>query len=238
MGEDVWYMHGLSWDDPARLRTPEQLLQRVREMGFLPLFRNAVPGFSVEEMTFGPDWWTGDEKTDPWEWRRLLAEGGEAVYGKLFDQKAGFIALDWLPAFANWRRDGYDFDALWEDGLASWRQKKIMDCFSEKDEWFSFDLKRRAGFGKGGEKNFEGVLTGLMMRTYVTVRDFRCRQSKTGAPYGWHVAVYATPETRWGYETVAAGYREKPEASRERIYARARALFPGAEESALKKILG
>ena len=238
MGEDVWIMRGLDRGDPARLRTPEELLQKVRQIGFLPLFRNGVPGFSVEEMTFGPDWWTGDERADPWEWRRLLADGGEVAYGKFFDQKAGFIALDWLPRFACWRRDGYDFDALWEDGLASWRQKKIMDCFSEKDEWFSFDLKRRAGFGKGGEKNFEGVLTGLMMRTYVVVRDFRCRQSRTGAPYGWHVAVYATPESRWGSEALAADDREGPQEARESVYARVRERFPWAEEKAVRKILG
>ena len=28
-----------------------------------------------------------------------------------------------------------------------------MDCFSIQEEWFSFALKQRAGFGKGGEKN-------------------------------------------------------------------------------------
>ena len=31
----------------------------------------------------------------------------------------------------NFRRDGYDFDALWDDEKASFRQKKIMDL-SEK----------------------------------------------------------------------------------------------------------
>ena len=28
----------------------------------------------------------------------------------------GFISKKWLPVFANYRRDGYDFDALYEDG--------------------------------------------------------------------------------------------------------------------------
>ena len=34
---------------------------------------------------------------------------------------------EWLPCFVNYRRDGYDFDALWDDGKASIRQKKMMD---------------------------------------------------------------------------------------------------------------
>ncbi|MBR1585424.1 MAG: hypothetical protein IJ662_07795 [Clostridia bacterium] len=237
MGEDIWYMHGLRWEDPSRVRTPDQLIERIDQIGFLPLFRNSVPGFSVEEMTFGPDWWTGNEMIDPWEWRRLLADGGRVAYGKFFDKKAGFISLKWMPDFANWRRDGYDFDSLWEDELASFRQKKIMDRFGEKDEWFSFDLKRKAGFGPGGEKNFEGVLTDLMMRTYVTVRDFRCRLNKEGKPYGWHVAVYTTPEAIWGYDAVTAAYREKPETSREKVYARVRALYPLATEGQIRAIL-
>lgn len=32
------------------------------------------------------------------------------------------------------------------------RQKRIMDCFFGQEEWFSFALKQRAGFGKSGEK--------------------------------------------------------------------------------------
>ena len=36
---------------------------------------------------------------------------GKVAYGKFFDKKAGFISLEWLPYFANYRRSGYDFDA-------------------------------------------------------------------------------------------------------------------------------
>ena len=55
--------------------------------------------------------------TDPWIWRTVAAGSGEVAYGKLFDNKAGFVSLEWLPVFANWRRDGYDFDARWDDGV-------------------------------------------------------------------------------------------------------------------------
>ena len=237
MSDDLWYMHGLRWEDPDRVRTPEQLIERINEIGLLPLFRNSVPGFSVEEMTFGPDWWTGKEEIDPWEWRRILADSGLVAYGKFFDKKAGFVSLRLFPQFANWRRDGYDFDSLWEDELASFRQKKIMDRFLEKDEWFSFDLKRKAGFGKGGEKNFEGVLTDLMMRTYVAVRDFRCRLNKEGKPYGWHVAVYATPESIFGDDAVTAAYHEKPGDSKQKIYDQVHWHFSMATPGQIAKIL-
>ena len=34
--------------------------------------------------------------------------------------------MEWLPVFANYRRDGYDFDALYEDGKAPLKHKKII----------------------------------------------------------------------------------------------------------------
>ncbi|MBM6901458.1 hypothetical protein H6B10_17745, partial [Gemmiger formicilis] len=38
-----------------------------------------------------------------------------------------------------WRRDGYDFDSRWDDGLATVRQKKIMDQFTEADALLSYE---------------------------------------------------------------------------------------------------
>ena len=72
-------------------------------------------------------------KSDPWEWREIIARSGKVAYGKFFDKKAGFISKQWFPYFANFRRDGYDFDALWDDEKASIRQKKIMDFYLEEN---------------------------------------------------------------------------------------------------------
>ena len=149
-----WIMYGVDEDDPYRIKSVPELISYINEIGFLPLFKNTIPGFSVEERTLARDWWSGDPECDPWEWREIIAATGEVAYGKFFDKKAGFISLKWLPYFANWRRDGYDFDARWEDGKAHHRSKKIMDLFEDATELFSFEAKQKAGFGKGGEKNF------------------------------------------------------------------------------------
>ncbi|MCR5575772.1 MAG: hypothetical protein K6F56_02055 [Oscillospiraceae bacterium] len=232
-----WIMRGLRRDDPARLHSPRELIDRVNACGLLPLFRNSVPGFSVEEMTCPEDWWCGDPARDPWIWRTLCARSGELAYGKFFGSKAGFVSLEWLPVFANWRRDGYDFDARWDDGLASLRQKKLMDLFADGTEYFTYEAKQRAGFGKGGEKNFEGVVTQLQMQTYLVVRDFRCRKNRLGEDYGWPIAVLSTPESVWDFACVSACYAEKPAVSRERVYARVRELFPRGSEAQLRAIL-
>ena len=232
-----WIMHGLEWDDPLRIRSAEELINYINEVGFLPLFKNEIDGFSVEEHTWPQGWWSGDPEQDPWEWREEIARSGKVAYGKFFDKKAGFISLEWLPRFVNYRRDGYDFDARYEDGLASFRSKRIMDQFLEHEELYSNELKEMAGFGKGGEKNFSGIITDLQMQTYLTVKDFRQRKNKKGQQYGWSIAIYAMPEQIWGYELVTAAYKEKPEESKEQIKCRVKEVFPWATDRQINKII-
>lgn len=43
---------------------------------------------------------------------------------------------------------------------------------------------KRAGFGKEGEKGFDGVITTLQMQTYLCLRDFRQRKNKKGEVVG------------------------------------------------------
>ena len=118
------------------------------------------------------------------------------------------------------------------------RQKRIMDCFSEKDEWSSFELKRQAGFGKGGEKNFEGTETGLQMGGYLLIRDFRRRLNKRGQEYGWHISVYSTPETLWGYDHISSAYSVDPAESKALIYEQIRKNFLEATQEKLDAALG
>lgn len=233
-----WIMRGLRWDDPCRIRSWQELILWIDEIGFLPLFKNEIDGFSAEEHTSNLYWWSGDPEQDPWEWRQIIARSGRVAYGKFFEKKAGFISKSWFPHFANWRRDGYDFDSRWDEELASLRQKRIMDQFSVKDELYSFELKRLAGFGKGGEKNFEGTITDLQMNGYLLIRDFRQRLNKKGQPYGWPISVYTMPETLWGHEHISSAYSTEPTHSRDLIYQQISKYFPAATDASLQAILG
>ena len=233
-----WIMRGLDWNDPRRIGTWQALIRRIDAVGFLPLFRNEAAGFSVEETVSDRFWWTGDPEQDPWEWRQLIARSGLAAYGKFFGKKAGFISRAWFPHLANWRRDGYDFDSRWDEELASMRQKRIMDQVAEKGELLSCDLKRQAGFGGSGQKNFEGTVTDLQMQGYLLIRDFRRRCGRRGLPYGWPIAVYCTPEALWGYDHIASAYAVEPARSRDLIYRQVRKNFPEAAGAALEAVLG
>lgn len=244
----TWIMSGLEWDDPERIRSWRELTAYVDQVGFLPLFRNEIRGFSAEEQVSSLFWWTGDPEQDPWVWRELIAADHQVAYGKFFDKKAGFISLKWFPYFANARRNGYDFDARWEDGLVNRREKSIMDKLTDKDsdgdmtfpdrQILSTELKKKAGFGKNGEKNYPGIITGLQMQTYLVITDFRRRVNKKGAPYGMPVSILQPPEAVWGYETITSAYQEEPAESWQRIYDWMTSLYPIRDDKDVIKMIG
>ena len=101
----------------------------------------------------------------------------------------------------------------------------------------STELKKMAGFGKGGEKNYPGILTGLQMQLYLVIAGFRRRTNKRGSAYGMPVSVLMTPESIWGYETMTAAYNEEPHESWQRILEHTKALWP-AEDNAIIKLIG
>ena len=236
----VFIMQGLDAKDHDCILTADEMEAYILKVGFLPLFAGDVPGFSVEEHSSSDAWWTGDEETDPWEWRGTITRKGNVVYGKFFDGKAGFISKEWLPIFASYRRDGYDFDSRQGDELTSHRQDKIMSLFMEENEGnelFSPEIKEQAGFSKGGEKGYEGTLTGLEMMTYLVVKDFKQRLNKKGKEYGWHLAVLCTPEHIYGRDLVASAYTIDPKECLERIVTRVNEYAPDAEEDDILRLV-
>ena len=48
------------------IRTKEDLVRAVQRYGFVPLFENSVPGFSVEEHVAPEAWFEAEEGV--WEW--------------------------------------------------------------------------------------------------------------------------------------------------------------------------
>lgn len=53
-------------DESEALHTVSDAMAYIQEVGFIPLFSNAIPGFSLEEHTAPYQWWSEDPETDPW----------------------------------------------------------------------------------------------------------------------------------------------------------------------------
>ena len=232
-----WIMEGLDREDPNCIKDYKVLVDRINEIGFLPLFKNSIEGFSVEEMTIANAWWTDCAKEDPWQWREIIAREGEIAYGKFFNNKAGFISREWFPYFSSYRRDGYDFDSRYEEGLASIRTKKIIDVLSLCDQLPSNELKSRAGFGKNGEKGFEGAMSLLQMQTYITVRSFQRRRNKNNEEFGWPVAIYSLSEKLFGDEYVRFAYKIGSSECKKKMIAQLRDQYPRALDKEIEKLI-
>lgn len=219
-----------------KITSAMELEALVQQMGFLPFFPCSIPNFSIE--TFTPSrYWFVEGVDGPWEWRMELARRGVVAYGKLFSRKAGLVSREWYPDLANYRRNGYDFDSRYEEGLASYREKRIMDILLREGPTLSKDLKKLAGFGGDGLKGFDSVITSLQMQTYVTVHSFEYARDKHGKPYGWGIAKYAVTEDVLGADVTQGAYQRDPEESKARIIHHLGQLFPEAFDDDLAKFI-
>lgn len=216
------------------IETKQDLIDAVGALGFLPLFTNSIHGFSVEEHV-SPRAWFSDEP-GVWEWKGPVIREAGCAYGKFFEKKAAFVSAAWFPDFANYRRDGYDFDARFDDGLAPRKDKEIVDYLTKNGPTLSKGLKAALGYGKGGQTGFETVITRLQMQCYVEPVNFEYQKTKDGKEYGWGVARYGLVDPWYGGLGRAA-YRRTPGESFERVIAHLSGKLPEADPKALRKLL-
>lgn len=212
-----------------------ELLKTVNEMGFLPFFKNEVKGFSLEEMT-PSEYWFREGVEGPWKWKDIIARSGECIYAKLFNQRAGYFSLEWFPHLANYRRDGYDFDSLADEGFADQRDRAVMQALERNGACLSKELRRICGFTGEKAKGFESCITRLQMMTYILPVSFELMTDRSGKEYGWGVARYVVTEKRFG-ELARSEYKTDPEESFEKLMARMRELNPKTDEKTLLKLI-
>ncbi|MBQ9680177.1 MAG: hypothetical protein IJV48_05805 [Ruminococcus sp.] len=220
------------------IHSKAELIKAIDTFGFLPFFENSVAGFSIEEH-IDPDCWYDNETGSwpVWEWKGPVIRETGCAYGKFFEKKACYISPEWFPDFANYRRDGYDFDARYDDGLAPLKDKQLYDLIEANAPILSKELKKIGDYRKGGVKGFDTIITRLQSQGYVIISDFVYMKDRFGEPYGWGVAEYATPESFMGKAFSDAVYQRTPQESYERLLNHFKELFPDEEERVLKKFL-
>lgn len=217
------------------IRTKQDLIEAVNELGFLPFFTNSIEGFSIEEHVDPKIWFSDIE--GPWEWKGPVIRELGCAYGKFFEKKAAYISKKWFPDFANYRRDGYDFDARFDDELASYQDKNLFDLVEANAPVLSKKLKQLGNYKKGGNKGFDTIITRLQTQCYVIISDFTYMTDKLGQSYGWGVAEYSTPERFMGSDFTDCVYNKTPEESYAVIYEHMKKILPDVEDAKIKKFL-
>lgn len=186
------------------ISTKEQLENKAIQYGLLPFFRNNIKGFSVEEMAApGKLFGLHSDEEGCWEWKGPVIRNQTTAYGKFFNKKAGFVSLEFLPHFLNYRRAKYpvtnsidrDIYELIQNnqGLTSTELKRLIFGNLNKKRNRD-DLIDILEYKKPKRHSLESSLQRLQMGGHILIADFEYKYTKTGQKYGWGVALYSTPE--------------------------------------------
>ena len=211
-----------------------QLMEYIREVGFLPLLESGISGFSADAVVDDdcgyvvfPD---GGWDWPLWKWKGPVITEGNCVYGKFFDGKAGFVSREWWPDFCNYRRSRSPRPA---EGSV---EETILLTLQEQGSLITRELRSACGFtGPKMRGRFDIYITRLQMECRIVTEDFVYPRDKHNREYGWGWALLTTPERLMGTE--ACRCERTAEESHERLLAHFRQLLPAATERQIAKLL-
>ncbi|MBQ5316644.1 MAG: hypothetical protein J6I96_03715 [Oscillospiraceae bacterium] len=221
--------------DKLYIRSQHDLEDAIEKYGIIPYFRNSIDGFSIEEH-IAPECWFSEEE-GAWEWKGPVIKSTGCAYGKFFEKKAAYVRADLFCELANYRRDGYDFDARYDDGLARYSDKALYDLIDELAPVISKRLKKEGGYGKNGVKGFDTSIARLQYQCYVITDDFVYMTDRNGSRYGWGVAEYSTPEKLFGAEFTDRVYAHSSDESYELLFDHIKSLFPSVPDERIGRFL-
>ncbi|MEA4869390.1 MAG: hypothetical protein VB062_01985 [Christensenella sp.] len=183
-------------------------------------------------------WHTGSPETDPWEWRmRVLDERRDISYGKVFFKKSGYITRDWAPQFLAVRRGKVDFEEAYAAGAISHAAKRIYGAVQEYGTLPLHAIKQIAGFGAEEKSRFDGALTELQMKMYLSMCGRQQKLSQKGEEYGWYSTVFCTTEQFWGEDLFCQAALLSKESATEAITKQVLRLNPGADPKKISKFI-
>ena len=79
-----WIMHGMKWDNPECIHSVDEAIKYINEFGFLPLFKNDIDGFSLEERTVPEYWWSDNPEIDS---RKQIVDYMHEMYPEATDKQ-------------------------------------------------------------------------------------------------------------------------------------------------------
>ena len=231
-----------------RIDSLDSLEAAALKCGILPFFPNNIKGLSVEEMCVPGMLFGGNFDEGCWEWKGPVIRRHSTAYGKFFRRKAGFVSLELLPDFLNYRRKTYPLsddsteqlllDIIREnDGLTSTELKQYIFGGGEtKREWYQLPSIESVADRPGKKKSIESPLQRLQMGGWILISDFVYKRTRNGERYGWGVATYTTPELNFR-DSLHIPADKTAEESLKKIIGHMRKSWPSASKEALLKLL-
>ena len=209
-----------------RVNSAEALCEAIRGCGIVPFFENALPGYSIEEMTPGEHWFE-DGSLGPWDWKIAAVQTGEVAYGKfLCGGKAAFATAECYRDLLNWRRAQPRYVLRPAD-------RQAYDAVCNAGSLTTRELRRICGLKKG---RMDTVCTRLEQQTRLVIGDFERVYKGQFLEYsGWQLATLCRPEDLFEYD-LDAPFRT-PQESYDRLADRIRQTVPDATDAQIKLLL-
>lgn len=183
-------------------------------------------------------WHTEDINTDPWEWRmRVLNEETDIAYGKFFFKKSGYITKEWYPYFYAIRRGNRKLEEEYETGYISQFGRKIYRLLAEYKELPLHLIKQYGEFSAEDKSKFDGAMTELQMKFYITMCGRARKVSKNGGEFGWSSTVFCLAENFFEEEVLRKARELKQEEAYEKIFHQVCSLNPEANLKKVKKFI-
>ncbi len=216
------------------IHTCPELMECVRQVGFLPLLESGIRGYAAESLMAEECRFTqfddGTWEWPLWQWKGSVIREGVCVYGKFFAGKAGFVSREWWPDLYNWRRSRHPLPA--EGSI----EDSILMTLREQGSMITRDLRAACDFtGKNMRSKFDAYVSRLQMGAYIVTEDFVYPVDKHGREYGFGWALLTTPERQVGKEACLCD--RSPEESFQRMFDHLHDLLPDATETQITKLL-
>ena len=221
----------------------ETMLGAIEALGIVPFFENAIPGYSIEEMTARDYWFDSQENLSrtPWDWKIPVIQSGDIAYGKfLWGGKAAFATVPWYAELMNWRRSQPKFAPTEE-------QRRVLALMEEQGSISIRDIRKLRDIKKSAA---DALMTRLQMQCRVVTGDITRVYRGPDLRYnGWQVSSFCSPEALFCVEALPGpgGFPfgeartlevdHSPAESWERLVAHVRDLMPDASEKLIFKML-
>ncbi|MGE5654798.1 MAG: hypothetical protein ACM3ZQ_11155, partial [Bacillota bacterium] len=175
------------------LRTYDEFVARVNELGFLPFHGRFLPGFPMlQAETLEEQWHTGDNETDPWRWKDRAAEEKQLAFGCILGGNKGFIAKRLYPLFYVACHPSISVEERWGRGELSQTSWQLHKLFTGGQDLSTAEIRQALGVTKKqGASQVDTAVKELQKEFVITVCGNRRKVSLDGREYGWPANTYS-----------------------------------------------
>ena len=184
-----------------RIDSAEAMGRAIREIGFIPFFRNRIPGFSIQEMTPREYWFDGEEGIlGPWDWKIECVQSGDIAYGKfLCGGKASFATVEWYREIMNLQRSRFSPDKAGE---------MILEYVSGHGSISIKEVRSLLGVRKSAA---DAAIARLQRQCRIVTGDLTRVYRGPNLKYsGWQVATFCRPEDIFTGDSSFAAFTSVP----------------------------